>query len=164
MAGRISLKAAYTKSGPGMRAPGGAIHGRYAARRLRLGCWLALLALALRLVAPALTAPPLTVAAPPQADAAELVRLFGVHAFCVSPEAGEAGPGPADRPASDETDHRFGTCCFWHCNAGLSALPPIAVELVVFLLADAPFPAATPAVVAARRSGIARARAPPRDA
>jgi hypothetical protein len=145
-----------------MRLPGRATHRGRAARQLRLGRWLALLALSLRLVAPFLPAP----ASP--ADAAELVRLFGPHALCLSQESGEPGSGTADRPGSgpgsDEADHRFGTCCFWHCSAGLGTPPPLAVAPIVFPSSVMSFPTAASAVVATRHPGIARARAPPREA
>ena len=134
------------------------MYKRRGVRRFQLGRWLALFALSLRLVAPLLAA------LPPPADAAELVRLFGPHALCLSQETGEPRPGPADRPSSDGIDHQFGTCCFWHCNPGLGAPPPMAVAPVAFASSGATFPPAISVVSPFRRSGTASARAPPREA
>ena len=143
----------------GMRPPGRVTHKGSAFRSFRLAGWLALLALGLRLAAPFLPASAL----PAPADATELVRLFGPHALCLSQGANEPKPGPADRPGSDEIDHRFGTCCFWHCNAGAGTPPPAAVAPVVFPSRDVSFPTQASAVVVVRRSGTPRARAPPRE-
>jgi hypothetical protein len=136
------------------------MYGRMAAPRRHLGQWLALIALSMRLIAPAINAPAL----PEPTNAAELVLLFGAHALCLSQDASEPSPAPADGSGPHKIDHRFGACCFWHCNASLHAPTPTSIEPLAFLFSGVSFPAPTQIVIAARLSGLARARAPPREA
>lgn len=125
-------------------------------RRHPAGIVLAVLALCLRLAAPAWA--PLPAASPAGADFA---ALLGEHALCLGGSRGEAPPADDPKPAHE---HDTDTCCLFHAAAGGGGLPSapstaivrVATRIVHFL------PAATAPPIAP--STTARARAPPSTA
>ena len=119
----------------------------------RLGAVLAVVALALRLLAPNAAPPPPTSASP-----AELAALFGEHALCLA-AAGAIPQTPPDTPAPHR--HDDARCCLWHVGPALAATPVFAAAQIVFAERAAPVsrPAAEPPPIHA--PGAAQPRGPP---
>ncbi|HMD65115.1 MAG TPA: hypothetical protein VKG22_00510 [Stellaceae bacterium] len=89
----------------------------------------------------------------------DLSVAFDEHALFLAPNS--EGPGPA-APADNapKTHHDFAACCFWHGSVGALPAPAALVEFVTFAPSRVAF-TAPPADTPTRRSGTARARAPP---
>jgi hypothetical protein len=90
--------------------------------------------------------------------AGKLAITFGEHALCLTRDS--TGPGSPTPAENAPKHHDFAACCSWHGSVG-AVLPPAAlVEPVVFAAFRVAFAAPT-ADIPARKSGTARARAPP---
>jgi hypothetical protein len=124
----------------------------------RLGLVLALLALLAQIAGPGLHPPALVSSAN---GAGEFAIAFGAHALCLASGSTESGPAtPADEAPKH---HDFAACCFWHGSIGAALAPAMLAEAIAFAAIRVVF--TTPPVdIPTRRSGTARARAPPSGA
>lgn len=128
-------------------------------RQSRLGHLLALVALCLQLVAPALSVP--RAAPSDQGDFGAFLRL---HALCFGGNSTPARSGVPARDQSDRTGSPCDACCFLHGCSGAFLVPPSIVRPVAFTFLDVSFSAPATAPIATRPLTTPRARAPPSEA
>jgi hypothetical protein len=122
----------------------------------RLGLFLALLALLAQIAGPGLHPPALVSSTN---GGGELAIAFGAHALCLASDSAESGPAtPVDKPPPKH--HDFAACCFWHGSTGAVLAPAILAEAIAFAPIRVVF-TTPPADIPTRKSGTARARAPP---
>jgi hypothetical protein len=121
----------------------------------RLGLVLAFLALLAQVAGPGLHPPALVSSAN---GAGTLAIALGAHALCLASDSTESGPAtPADKAPKH---HDFAACCFWHGSVSAALAPAPLAEPIAFAAIRMSF-AAKSADIPIRKSGTARARAPP---
>lgn len=128
-------------------------------RQSRLGHLLALVALCLQLVAPALVVP-----RAPSAAQEEFTEFLRLHALCLGGDPALQRPGAPGQDRPDQTGHHVGACCFLHGNTSAFPVPPGTVQPVAFRFSEILFPARASAEVSVRPVAAPQARAPPSEA